>query len=49
MNAPVEYTVNGRTVYAFPGSDDLYDGDGNRVGKINPGGKDAMMYDAGYR
>lgn len=49
MNAPVEYTVDGRTVYAFPGSDDLYDDDGNCVGKANAERTSAVMYDAGYR
>jgi hypothetical protein len=49
INAPVKYTVNGHTVYAFPGSDDLYDEDGKHVGKINPGGKDATIDDERYR
>lgn len=35
LNKPTAYEVNGRTVYAFPGSKDLYDSSGYRVGKAN--------------
>lgn len=35
LNKPTEYEVNGRTVYAFPGSNDLYDSSGCKVGVAN--------------
>lgn len=44
LNAPDAYEVNGRTVYAFPGSGDLYDGAGNRVGRLNDDKTEAIMF-----
>ena len=35
LNKPTEYVVNGRTVYAYPGSKDLYDSSGFKVGEAN--------------
>ena len=35
LNQPTEYVVNGRTVYAYPGSRDLYDSSGFKVGEAN--------------
>lgn len=43
FSKPTEYTVNGQTVYAFPGSNDLYDGWGTRVGVANEDRTKAVM------
>lgn len=43
MNKPTAYEVDGRTVYAYPGSNDLYDESGNRVGTANSDRTSAVM------
>ncbi len=43
LNKPTAYEVNGRTVYAFPGSNDLYDSSGCKVGVANDDYTKAVM------
>ncbi len=43
LHKPVAYMVNGRTVYAYPGSNDLYDEFGNRVGITDSSRSEAYM------
>lgn len=43
LNRPTAYEVNGRTVYAYPGSNDLYDSSGFRVGVANDNFTKAKM------
>ena len=43
VNKPTEYVVDGRTVYAYPGSNDLYDAAGNKVGVANDDYSKAYM------
>ena len=43
MNKPTAYEVDGRTVYAYPGSNDLYDESGNHVGTTNSDRTSAVM------
>lgn len=43
MNKPTAYEVNGRRVYAYPGSNDLYDESGFHVGVANDDRTAAIM------
>ena len=43
FSKPREYIVNGQTVYAFPGSRDLYSSNGIRVGVANDNMTEAVM------
>lgn len=43
FNKPTEYTVDGQTVYAYPGSNDLYDANGRCVGVANSDRTKAVM------
>ncbi len=43
MNRPTAYEVDGKTVYAYPGSDTLYDEYGHEVGRANSDRTRAIM------
>lgn len=43
LNEPTAYEVNGQTVYAFPGSNDLYDCHGCKVGVASDDYSKAIM------
>lgn len=43
LNEPTAYEINGQTVYAFPGSRDLYDCHGCKVGVANDDYSKAIM------
>ena len=42
-NQPTAYEVNGKIYYAYPGSDDLYDASGFRMGKLTSDHNHAVM------
>ena len=43
-NKPTAYEVDGRIVYAYPGSNELYDSSGHKVGIANNDRTQATMY-----
>lgn len=43
LNKPTAYEVGGKTVYAYPGSNELYDEYGNHVGTANSDRTSAVM------
>ena len=43
LEQPTAYEVNGRTAYAFPGSNELYDENGHHVGDTNSGRTKAVL------